>query len=331
MYEKHPFISLMRERPKTSLVVASAALAGIMIAFAPNEPLEYGSTEPDVAILQGLLHDNIGRTPDGKTYFSGQTSEHFGSRTEKAVRSWEQGNAKLGVEGVTPDGKIDENEMEILSHQRKEPLGRADLPDKCAELENGLCVDKSSNTAYIAQGGIVVKELKVGLGEEHFLPIGWLLGEAPTEAGDFKVTWKDPNHVSRLTGGKMDASVFFNEGAAMHVSEVLESSRFLGRLSESATRSLFYSGSKGCVTTGDREIAAAYYQFAKPGQEVIIAEGKPLHQNLPGMFFDVLTTLFLLSRPISLQRRFGIFQRFGGAAKDGYVAIRDKVTQRKLD
>src|SRR5207249_10183021 len=75
--------------------------------------------------------------------------------------------------------------------------------------------------------------------------------ETPTRPGHFRITWKDPRHVSSQSGHPMPYSMFFDEGRAIHGGSHIDIRHLamragLGRL-DSITPESMKIGSHGCV------------------------------------------------------------------------------------
>jgi hypothetical protein len=78
-----------------------------------------------------------------------------------------------------------------------------------------------------------------------------------TREGAFHIYWKDPHHVSELTGEPMPYSMFFSGGEAVHYSPDFAENGYGG-------------ASSGCVDTRDLDGTKALYDEAQEGDSVVV-------------------------------------------------------------
>ncbi len=110
-----------------------------------------------------------------------------------------------------------------------------------------VCIDKSTRMLRWMVGGRVRLYMSARFGGSH----------GHTREGSFHIYWKDPRHVSRLTGEAMPWSMFFSRGEAIHYSPDFADNGYAG-------------ASSGCVDTRDYASTVALFHATHPGDRVVI-------------------------------------------------------------
>lgn len=133
----------------------------------------------------------LGRTPDGR-----QSTGDC-----RAIRRFQHKHGIVpaqGYAGVVTKG---------LVRRLKLSASRA---DRCATRAKVVCVDLTSQTAWIAERGVVTwGPYAVRSGRDGY----------ETRTGTFRVQSKDIDHVSSIFGSAMPYAMFFSGGQAFHTSD----------------------------------------------------------------------------------------------------------------
>jgi hypothetical protein len=110
-----------------------------------------------------------------------------------------------------------------------------------------VCIDKSTRKLRWMVHGRVRMSMSARFGGSH----------GHTREGDFRIYWKDANHISRLTGEAMPWSMFFSRGEAIHYSPDFAENGYAG-------------ASSGCVDTRDYTSTVALFHATHTGDRVVI-------------------------------------------------------------
>jgi lipoprotein-anchoring transpeptidase ErfK/SrfK len=111
-----------------------------------------------------------------------------------------------------------------------------------------VCIDKTTHRLRWMIDGQVQLTMSARFGGSH--------GSA-TREGEFDIYWKDPDHISHLTGETMPWSMFFSGGEAIHYSPDFAENGYDG-------------ASSGCVDTRDYDTTRELYQATEEGDRVVI-------------------------------------------------------------
>ncbi|MER5301692.1 L,D-transpeptidase family protein [Streptomyces lasiicapitis] len=120
-------------------------------------------------------------------------------------------------------------------------------PDRRCLTGRVMCISKDSRTLTWMIDGKAVTTVDVRFGSEY----------TPTREGEFRVFWKNRDHVSTLYDTPMPYAMFFSGGQAVHYS------------SDFAARG--YNGaSHGCVNVRDKRGIAKLFKQVRTGDKVVI-------------------------------------------------------------
>ncbi|EPH39654.1 hypothetical protein STRAU_7278 [Streptomyces aurantiacus JA 4570] len=120
-------------------------------------------------------------------------------------------------------------------------------PDRRCLTGRVMCISKESRTLTWMIDGKAVTTVDVRFGSEY----------TPTREGEFRVFWKNRDHVSTLYDTPMPYAMFFSGGQAVHYS------------SDFAARG--YNGaSHGCVNVRDKKSIAKLFKQVENGDRVVI-------------------------------------------------------------
>ncbi|EWT00723.1 hypothetical protein N865_13800 [Intrasporangium oryzae NRRL B-24470] len=189
-------------------------------------------------------------------WFSGDVSDHYGSRTTEAVKGFQ---AKRGLAAT---GVVDEttwNRLLAMTHTptadelanvkaTPKPSGpmRWDVDTRCL-TGRVMCISKSTRMLTWVIDGVPQYQFAVRFGSD----------ELPTREGVFHVYKKQVDVISNLYHTPMPYSMFFSGGQAVHYS--------------SNFARLGYSGaSHGCVNVRDWDGIVRLYNESRIGDAVII-------------------------------------------------------------
>jgi hypothetical protein len=177
--------------------------------------------------------------------------ESFGTMTGSAVRKFQQRH------GIPPLGYVDQNTWDELKARTHEPTQKELFPPapvvdgkkldaRCA-TGKALCIDKSTRRLRYVVDGKVLASMDVRFGAKA----------TRTREGQFSVSWKSRNHVSKLYDSKMPFAMFFSGGQAVHYS------------SDFAARG--YNGaSHGCVNVRDYSKIQWLFDQVEVGDKVVV-------------------------------------------------------------
>jgi L,D-transpeptidase-like protein len=121
----------------------------------------------------------------------------------------------------------------------------ADIDPRCRH-GRVVCIDKTTHMLRWMVDGSVRLFMSARFGSSHH-----------TREGTFKIYWKDPKHVSNLTGESMPWSMFFSRGEAIHYSPDFAEKGYDG-------------ASSGCVETRDFGTTKQLYHAAEEGDQVVV-------------------------------------------------------------
>ncbi len=185
-------------------------------------------------------------------WFAGDVTDHFGPKTEAAVRGFQ---AKRGfpVTGAVDRRTLDrlvemshEPTAAELSNAAPDPADGAPLDPRCG-TGRAICVDKSSSSLRWVVDGKVLMTLDArfgGVGHE-------------TREGLFHVERKSRDHVSSLYHTSMPLAMFFSGGQAVHYSPDFAAHGYAG-------------ASHGCVNTRDYDQVASLFDQVHLGDKVVV-------------------------------------------------------------
>ncbi|HEX3825999.1 MAG TPA: L,D-transpeptidase [Sporichthyaceae bacterium] len=121
----------------------------------------------------------------------------------------------------------------------------ADIDPRCRQ-GRVVCIDKTTHTLRWMVDGQLRLFMSARFGGSH-----------RTREGTFTIYWKDPDHVSNLTGEAMPWSMFFSGGEAIHYSPDFAENGYDG-------------ASSGCVDTRDYHTTEALYSATEEGDQVVV-------------------------------------------------------------
>jgi hypothetical protein len=121
----------------------------------------------------------------------------------------------------------------------------ADIDPRCRQ-GRVVCIDKTTHMLRWMVDGRMRLFMSARFGGSH-----------PTREGTFTIYWKDPDHVSHLTGEAMPWSMFFSGGEAIHYSPDFAENGYDGV-------------SSGCVDTRDFPTTEALYDATEEGDQVVV-------------------------------------------------------------
>jgi hypothetical protein len=185
-------------------------------------------------------------------WFYGDVTDHYGDRTEAAVRGFQ---AKRGfpVTGAVDRRTLDrlvershEPTVAELANARPDPADGAALDPRCL-TGHTICVDKtSSSLRWVVDGKVrLTVDARFG-GEGH-----------RTREGLFHVERKSRDHVSSLYDTSMPYAMFFSRGQAVHYSPDFAANGYNG-------------ASHGCVNIRDEGAIASLYDQVRLGDKVVV-------------------------------------------------------------
>ncbi|MBJ3808702.1 L,D-transpeptidase family protein [Streptomyces flavofungini] len=213
---------------------------------APPEPgpvvLARGQDGRKVRELQARLRQ-IG-------WFGQHPTGTYGPVTAIAVEGFQ------GKRGLLRTGATDTRTWSRLLAMTREPT-RNELypdggmppakPDRRCLTGRVMCISKESRTLTWMIDGRSVTTVDVRFGSEF----------TPTREGEFRVFWKNRDHVSTLYDTPMPYAMFFSGGQAVHYS------------SDFAARG--YNGaSHGCVNVRDKKSLASLFKQVRTGDKVVV-------------------------------------------------------------
>jgi hypothetical protein len=185
-------------------------------------------------------------------WFYGDVTDHYGDRTEAAVRGFQ---AKRGfpVTGAVDRRTLDrlvemshEPTVAELANARPDPADGAALDPRCL-TGHTICVDKtSSSLRWVVDGKVrLTVDARFG-GEGH-----------RTREGLFHVERKSRDHVSSLYDTSMPYAMFFSRGQAVHYSPDFAAHGYAG-------------ASHGCVNVRDHDDVAWLFDQVSLGDKVVV-------------------------------------------------------------
>jgi lipoprotein-anchoring transpeptidase ErfK/SrfK len=185
-------------------------------------------------------------------WFDGDVTDHYGERTEAAVRGFQ---AKRGfpVTGAVDRRTLDrlvemshEPTTAELTNAKPDPADGAALDPRCL-TGHAICVDKSSSSLrWVVDGKVrLTMDARFG-GEGH-----------RTREGLFHVERKSRDHVSSLYDTSMPFAMFFSRGQAVHYSPDFAAHGYDG-------------ASHGCVNTRDHDKVAWLFDQVSLGDKVVV-------------------------------------------------------------
>jgi hypothetical protein len=142
------------------------------------------------------------------------------------------------------------------------PVAGGSTIDPRCRVGRVVCIDKSTRTLRWMIGGRVRLFMSARFGGSH----------GHTREGDFRIYWKDPKHVSRLTGEAMPWSMFFSRGEAIHYSPDFAENGYAG-------------ASSGCVDTRDYVDTKALFHATRAGDRVVVYRSRAPRPR-PERFLD---------------------------------------------
>ena len=154
----------------------------------------------------------------------------------------DDGELRLGTRTPTAD-ELNNVEPEPVAY---DPADGAPLDPRCT-TGRVLCVDKSSSSVRWVVDGEVQMSLDARFGGNGYV----------TREGQFAVSSKSRDHVSRLYDTSMPFAMFFSGGQAVHYSPDFAANGYAG-------------ASHGCVNIRDYDAIASLYDQVAVGDKVVV-------------------------------------------------------------
>ncbi len=205
--------------------------------------LAAGDTGSDVRAAQARLQQ--------LDWYFGDVTGTYDDHTVEAVRGFQE------KRGIPVTGEIDQRTMDRLVGMTTTPTydemhniePQPGALDPRCKVGRVLCVDKTTSTLRWVVDGKVVKTMDARFGS--------VVNNTPTREGEFRVYYKNRDHVSRLYGSAMPFAMFFDGGQAVHYS--------------SDFAAVGYNGaSHGCVNIRDYDGIAWLFDQVVVGDKVVV-------------------------------------------------------------
>lgn len=222
----------------------------------PSEPrpqpvviiLRPGDSGPKVRDMQARLKQI--------SWFSGDVSNNYGSRTTEAIRGFQRKRG-FPVTGVTDERTYNRilsmtrtptrDELNNVKPVAPKPTAASWDVDKRCLTGRVICISKSTRSLTWVIDGEAQYSMAVRFGSEA----------EPTREGVFGITWKKVDVISNLYHTPMPYSMFFSGGQAIHYSGDF-------------ARNGYNGSSHGCVNVRNMTLLKQLYNAAPVGTKVVV-------------------------------------------------------------
>jgi hypothetical protein len=198
-------VALTAAVPSADAAPAASAVAGAR-ATAParfvRETVRYGDQDTSVSHIEHVRELQYRLRWAG--VYDGPVTGYFGDLTKAAVQRYQR-RAHLSVTGTADRATW----KRLIAATIR---GRADIPAACEDGTGwDACYDRARHEVTLWHDGTVINAWLVrGGSSDH-----------PTRTGDFRVYYRDIDHVSSLYDSPMPYSQFFSGGQAFHGSATM--------------------------------------------------------------------------------------------------------------